>query len=225
MTTIRTVDVTVGDPSGMKRILSAVNFAKNPRAVSRTGYSGGMGTGGAGSSSYPATGGPLEDAPTFFRRTITTPPTAGNISLILGATGITDIDPADIGTSMTLAVYARASKAHTGMNAALGWYNDAAFLSSTSGATTAVAANTWVRLTAIATAVPASTTRANLQVTVPVAGFSGALAVGDTIDVSAFLLYKPVAGFDGSYFDGSSDGALWEAAAHASRSLKIIGIG
>lgn len=225
MTTIRTVDVPIADTTGMKKLLSAVNFAKNPRGVNSAGVGGSSGTGGVGVNSFPTTGGPLADAPTFIRRSFTTAPTAGNITVTLRGAGVTDIDPADIGTLFNLALFVRSSKAHTGVNASLGWYNGSTFLSSVSGASDTLAANTWKLLPVVSASAVASTTLASPQVTIPVAGFTGGFTSADTIDVSAFLLYKPLTGFDGTYFDGSSAGCLWQGPAHASRSSKVVGIG
>jgi len=225
MTTVRTVDVTPADTTGMKKLIYAVNLAKNPRGVNSTGIVVGFGTGGAGGVTYPTTGGPLTDAPTFVRNTLTTAPTSGSITIILGAVGTTDIDPADIGSQMRFAVYARASRAATGVSQSAGWYGASGFLSGAAGASDSLVANTWKALPAITATVPANTTRFQLQVTFPVASIPG-LAAGDTLDATAFLIHKPVTGYDGSYFDGSSPiGSAWQGTAHASRSTKIVGIG
>lgn len=224
MTTIRTVDVTPADTTGMKKLISAVNLAKNPRGVNSTGVVVGYGTGGVGGVTYPTTGGPLTDAPSFIRNTITTVPTAGSITIILGAAGTTDIDAADVGGSMRLAVYARASRAVTAASQSAGWYGASGFISGAAGTSDALVANTWKLLPAITATVPAGTTRGQIQVTFPVANIPG-LAIGDTFDASAFIIHKPITGFDGTYFDGSSAGASWQGTAHASRSSKVVGIG
>lgn len=228
MTTIRTVDVTIPDPTGMKKLLSAVNLVRNPRGVNSTGVGGSSGTGGASTLSYPTTGGPLADAPTFVRRTLTTVPSGGEISISLGSLAVTPVDAGHIGKLLKLAVYARTSKAADTPGRpyiSIGWFNSSdAFLSGSTGGSAALAANTWGRLGTASATVPANTARVQLQATFPVSGMSG-LAVGDTFDVTAFLIHEDVAGYDSSYFDGSSAGASWQGTPHASRSSKVIGIG
>jgi hypothetical protein len=229
MTTIRTVDVTIADPTGMKKILSAVNLVKNPRGANSTAVGGSSGTGGASTLSYPTTGGPLTDAPTFIRRTISTVPTGADITITMGSQTITALDASHIGKTLNFAVYARASKACATPGipyGSIGWFNSSeGFISGATGGSTTLAANTWQRLGIFTATVPANTARFQFQVTFPVSGVSGGVAVGDTFDATAFLVNETVTGFDGSYFDGASVGATWQGTAHASRSSKVVGIG
>lgn len=228
MTTIRTVGVTIADTTGMKKVLPVVNFAKNPRGVNSTGVGGSSGTGGASTLSYPTTGRPLADAPSFIRRTITTVPTAGDIGITLGSQTITAVDPAHIGKTFNFAFYARSSKAADTPGRpylSVGWFNvSEGLISGATGASTMLAANTWTRVGTATATVPALTARLQIHATFPVSGLPG-LALGDTLDVSAILIHETVAGFDSSYFDGASVGASWQGTAHASRSQKLVGIG
>jgi len=228
MTTIRTVDVTLADTTGMKKLLTVVNLVKNPRGVNSTAVGGSSGTGGASALTYPTTGGPLTDAPSFIRRTINTVPTAGDITVTVGSQTITALDAGHIGKTLNFAVYVRASKACATPGipyASIGWFNvSEGFISGATGGSTTLTANTWMRLGVFTATVPALTTRLQFQATFPVNGVSG-LAIGDTFDVTAFLVNETVTGFDNSYFDGASVGASWQGTAHASRSAKVVGIG
>lgn len=226
MTRRRIVAVTLGSTTGMKQVQTGVNYATNPRAVTANGWGFSVGTGGAFSSSLLSTGGPLAAAPTFRRMTLTTAPTAGSQTATFGGTGFTDIDAADIGKTFGFRMYVRSSKAiSAAAGVSIGWYNGASFISGSTGtgATIAVPANTWTQLPEVLSVAPATATRANLTATVPTANISG-IAAGDTLDVSAILLYKTIAGLTVPYFDGDVAGASWAGTAHASRSSFIVGI-
>lgn len=103
------------------------------------------------------------------------------------------------------------------------WINASdGFLASTTSATDPLQANVWTEIVTSGL-VPSNAARGQIQISIPVANVTG-LAAGDTLDTTAWLLYEPVPGFDGTYFDGDSLGGSWDGAGHASRSRKITGV-
>ncbi|MFF8186598.1 hypothetical protein ACF044_05000 [Microbacterium sp. NPDC016588] len=228
MTTRSTYDVTLADTTGMKRLITATQYARNPRGVTAAGWTG-SGAGGAFTRQHVANGGPAV-APSFVRNAITAVPTGADITTVFGqASGFTNIDTADVGKAFYLSAYARCSKAMsldaTGCRVVIGWYDaNGTFIanSSTHGAGKALAANTWTLLPNVSAVAPAGAAWASIQVNFPAARVNGGVAVGDTFDATGFLLTTS----NTAYFDGDSGpGAEWTGTAHASRSTKIIGVG
>lgn len=230
MTTRSIVNLTIADTTGMKRVVSATNYARNPRGVSASGWGGSGGTGGVVARTYPTTGGPLTDAPSFVQTTVTTAPTGSNITTQLGgAGGFAEIDAADIGKEFRFTCYARASKATTvtagGVHAVVGWYAaDGNYISGVHGYGIALTANTWTALPNIIMNAPTGAANAVLQVLYPVAAITGGVAVGGTFDASAFILHKTISGISVPYLDGDVPGGAWLGTPHASRSTKIVGV-
>ena len=194
-------------------VTTRTNLATDPRATAGTGWVYGYGTGGTATPSSPTTGGPASPSvPTFKRLTWGTGTTAPSGYIGYNVLGIT------AGTVDTGSLYVRASKIQT-VACKVDWYNGATFISTSSSANVALAANTWSQISLAGLTAPAGATNAFVYVNTAAAGSNW--AAGDTLDATAVLF--EVSAVVGSYFDGSFVNAnsvmyAWTGTANASTS-------
>lgn len=189
-----------------------VNLVKNPAvAVNNTGWALWAGTGGVATSARVADGDGWA-----FRMQWTTGTTAINGDIGAGRTNADDI-PVTPGDVITASVEAEVNRVQR-LRCVVTFYDaaNAAVGSITYGSSQSVAANTRTRLAAANITVPANATHA----TVRIGSVSGTDAsnwqVGDTLLVTKAMVEKSTT--LGSYFDGSTSGAVWSGTAHDSTS-------
>lgn len=195
----------VSAPSGP----SAVNLVPNPRAgLNITGWTSVAGTGGTRTSSRVATGGPIAEAPTFYRVTWSVSPTGA-------PTAYVDL-PVLPSTQYRASFYVRPSWAGAALALSMIRYNGGTFQSAATGATQLPAANAWARHTLLA-ASAAGTTTFRVQINCQAGGAMP--PVGATLDVTGMMLHLPTVGdVQIPYRDGDVAGWSWTGAAHASPS-------
>lgn len=117
-------------------------------------------------------------------------------------------------TWYTVSAYVRSSAARTA-TMYLTWANAGGVISTTTSATTALAANTWARMHLTAQA-PAGADRVTASWTV-----AGA-AVAETLDTTAALAETSASGAaPGVFFDGSSAGCSWRGGSYASVAYNV----
>jgi len=193
-----------------------VNLANNPRVgVDTTGWAFNKGSGGTGSASRITTGGPLANAPTLYRGTWTVAPT-GQVQVDNGSTTTNLVTGS---TAYRMVAYGKTSWAGAKIQALIGWYNGATYLSTSGATVVTTTAGAWNALEATGTA-PVSATRAVLSVLVLTSGVMP--SAGDTFDVSAMLMHDNTGGYTPGYNDGDSTGWAWSGTAHASASSGAV---
>jgi len=170
------------------------------------------GTGGAGGSSRPATGGVNGG---YYRLTWTTLPTSGTAYITNGSGG-TSARPIEItgGQPYVASGWVRSSwagKAYLGLTP----YDDTdTSVGGIVGSTVTLTPNTWTRINASMT--PASTaTTMVVRFYVPTAGFTG-MVTGSTLDIDQVMLTQGTAVYD--YADGNSTDWVWNGPVNGSTS-------
>lgn len=193
------------------------NLVDNPRAATNlTGFAGSFGTGGAGTITAQAAGGPLPEAPSFVRRNWTAAQTAvtSGVQCYNGAVGKNNVAPS---TTYVCKAWVRSTYAAK-VQLKFGWYADATYKASAAAATVTLAANVWTMLT-LEGASPADANRVQLNID-PVNTADNLVPAGTNFDISAFMLFAKPAGAPATtnYLDGDMGGCAWLATAHASQS-------
>lgn len=185
----------------------ALNRKINPRLVvdSLTGWAWGFGTGGAGTNTRVASGGPNGWA--YAEAVVTTASTGGSTQVPLAGAAEYPLGSVNPGDSVGIGYLSYTSASKT-MVTVFDWYNAAGTYLSSSTVTRTSPAGAFEKVVVHAVA-PGSTSRVVIQNRV-----SGIPAVGETYRVTGVSTDKTT--MIPAYFDGSFDQARWVGAAHGS---------
>lgn len=189
------------------------NYCLNPRAVTSTGWLYQLGTTEASTQTLETGAGP-NGLNNFIRRTINTAKTTGNSGFYRNETGAAGAS----GELWTASVWVRTSAA-VNMQLNMTFRVGSTTVNTISGASIAIPANTWTRLT---TSNTSTGTFDNIQAWAILPSAS-IVPVGGTIDTTQMLIMKGYA--DVPFFDGAVPAAgdftyAWSGAANASTSYQ-----
>ncbi len=195
-----------------------INPVKNPSAETNAlGYYALPGTTGVAALTNPTTGGAPGAGTDFVRSTWSTASTAAGGGMTIGHATNSGVERIDVSSSTqySAGVWVRASKAKTLAVQALVYTSAGTQTgSTTAGAATAVAANTWTRLSVTFTT---SATGARLVLQV-VDTDATRWSVGNTLDVDAVMVWP--GSVLPAYSDPSTNGWMgWQGTPHASASI------
>lgn len=192
----------------------ATNRYLNPRlGVNSTGWSAGFGTGGSGTASRVAAGGPNNSA---YYQMVFDVAGAGVAQMTIG--GVTPVGSVVVGDTVSVKFWVWSSVARNA-SFVFDWLGVSGNYIVGTTIAAPLSASAWTEITLSA---PVPTNAGVDRFAVQFRGGSVAFSAGDTIRATLAIWDKVPASALPSYFDGASAGARWTGTAHASASELVV---